>query len=304
VKICNFGSLNIDHVYAVDNFVQPGETISSSLYRRFAGGKGCNQSIALAHAGACVYHAGKVGKDGVWLRDLLAGNGVDTSFVEVVEESTGHAVIQVNRDGENSIILHGGANRAVSTSDADRILGHFSPGDYLLVQNETSAVGAVIACASRRGLITVLNPAPMDSAVADYPLELVDYFILNKIEGKMMTGEQEPDSIMRSMLERYPGAATLLTLGKDGVIYGDSKTTEYVAAERVVPVDTTGAGDTFVGYFLASLMSGAEVRRALQIACRASAICVTRPGAAESIPKRHEVEAEENICSSSAGKLH
>jgi ribokinase len=107
MRIVNFGSLNIDHVHMVENFVRPGETIICKEYQKFCGGKGLNQSIALANAGAHVFHAGKIGADGILLKNLLESRGVDTSFVEVVEEPTGHAMIQVNKEGENSIIVYG-----------------------------------------------------------------------------------------------------------------------------------------------------------------------------------------------------
>ena len=122
MKIINFGSINIDHVYGVEHFVRPGETLESESYALFSGGKGANQSIALARAGAEVIHAGKVGADGAWLKTKLQESGVDVSLVEMVDLPTGHAVIQVNSEGENAIIIHGGANRSVSKANIKKVL--------------------------------------------------------------------------------------------------------------------------------------------------------------------------------------
>lgn len=290
MKILNFGSINIDHVYSVEHFVRPGETLGSTDYRQFAGGKGFNQSIALAYAGADVYHAGKIGKDGLWLLDHLQSSGVDTSFLEVVDSPSGHAIIQVNREGENSIILYGGANQKITEAEAEKVLSKFSHGDYLLLQNEISAIPEIMRLAAGQGLTIIFNPSPMNSELLSYPLDLVDIFILNEIEGGELTGEQGPDEIYFSMREKYSNATTVLTVGDKGVLYADSEKTLRVEAEQVTPVDTTAAGDTFIGYFIAEIMDDRDIEQALRLACKAAAVCVTRPGAADSIPKREELE--------------
>lgn len=290
MKILNFGSINIDHVYSVDHFVRPGETLGSSRYRQFAGGKGFNQSVALAYAGATVYHAGNVGKNGLWLVDHLRQCGVDVSFIKVVDTPTGHAIIQVNPQGENSIILYGGANQLVTESDAENVLSNFSHGDHLLLQNEISSIPEIMKLAARRGLNIVFNPAPVNSEVVSFPLDLVDIFILNEIEGRELTGESGLDKICSSMRENYSSAVTILTAGNRGVLYADSERTLRVAAENVKPVDTTAAGDTFIGYLLDGIVKRMDVEEALRFASKAAAVCVTRPGAADSIPKREELE--------------
>jgi len=290
MNILNFGSVNIDHVYAVDHFVRPGETISSHSYQRFSGGKGFNQSIALAHGGAKVCHAGKIGKDGLWLREQLRLSGVDTSFLDVVDCPTGHAIIQINPAGENAIVIHGGANQHIAKSDVTKAISRFSAGDYLLVQNEISSVPDVIREAYGRDLTIVFNPAPMTAALTTYPLELVDIFILNEIEAKSLTNEVEHEKICTAMCKRYGDAATVLTLGKKGAMYFDSETMLFQPAETVNAVDTTAAGDTFIGFFLAELICSQDVEKALRLGCRAAAVCVTRPGAAVSIPQRSEIE--------------
>ena len=289
MKILNFGSLNIDHVYAVDHFVRPGESLACLDYRQFAGGKGSNQSMALALAGARVFHAGKLGRDGAWLKDTLAARGVDTSFVDIIDRPSGHAVIQVDREGENAIVLHGGANRCITAADAERALPGFEPGDVLLLQNEISATAAIMRRAARQGLRIVFNPAPMHDEVRTYPLELVSVFIVNEIEAQGLTGEADAGAVLEAMRRCYPAAAVVLTLGSRGAAYADADQTLTVPAETVTAVDTTAAGDTFIGYFLAELMQGHGPQAALQCACKAAAICVTRPGAADSIPSREEL---------------
>jgi len=266
MRVLNFGSLNIDHVYQIKHFVRPGETLSSENYQRFSGGKGGNQSIALAHAGADVSHAGNIGKDGLWLKNVLKRHGVDTSLIEVVEEPSGHAIIQVNQEGENSIILYGGANQKVTGEYIENALSQFDSGDYLLLQNEINAVDEIIDRAAKEGLKIFFNPAPMRHDVSEYPLELVDCFILNEIEGGELTGEQEPEKILSAMTDRFPEAKTVLTLGAEGVLLGSIEKKIYVRAAKVTPVDTTAAGDTFIGFFLASVMNGRELEYALETA--------------------------------------
>jgi ribokinase len=254
------------------------------------GGKGLNQSVALAHAGANVFHAGKVGRDGRALLACLNSAGVNTSFVEENRDvPSGHAIIQVDKIGQNSIIIHGGANRAILKEDVSRLLGSFSPGDCLLLQNEVSCVAEMIDQAKKRGLTIFLNPAPLDGQVAGYPLDKVDYFIINEIEGRELSGATDAQTILAAMRGHFPEAAFLLTLGDKGVCYADQHTSLAVPAEKVHAVDTTAAGDTFIGFFIAQKLAGQSVESSLRTACHAAAICVTRPGAADSIPHLQEV---------------
>lgn len=289
-KILNLGSLNIDHVYAVDHFVRPGETLAANHYKLFAGGKGLNQSIALARAGSKVFHLGNIGLEGKWLTDLLRHDSVDISCVKILEnEATGHAIIQVDRSGENAILIHGGANSAVTDHQIRHALESFSPGDWLLTQNETSGVPEAFQLANLRGMKIACNPAPMSDAVLKYPLELVSLFIFNETEAEQLTGRREMESIRQVMSDRFPNAACVLTLGEKGAYYFDREQLHFEPAVPVQAVDTTGAGDTFTGYFLTEYINTIAPARALKIACRAAAICVTRPGAAGSIPLRKEL---------------
>lgn len=289
MRILNYGSLNIDHVYGVHHFVRPGETIGSTSYTRFCGGKGLNQSVALARAGAEVWHAGKIGAEGKFLKERLLADGVNVDFVEEVGAPTGHAVIQVDSNGENAIVIHGGANRAITRIDAERVLATFSSKDFLLLQNEISALTDVMALAAARGMRVVFNPAPFGPEVSDYPLQNVDLFILNETEGQALTGRVEADEIADAMLTRFTGAAIILTLGARGALYKDEAGSFEATAQRVEAVDTTAAGDTFIGFFLALYTRGLDVRHCLEVACRAATLCVTRAGAADSIPTLAEI---------------
>ncbi len=291
MPILNLGSVNIDHVYEVEHFVRPGETLSSNGYQIFAGGKGFNQSVALARAGAQTFHAGRIGRDAGWLIERLKKEGIDTTHLQESDTPTGHAMIQVTPSGENAIVLFGGANQIVTEADLAPAFSSFAPGDYFLVQNETSAVADAIRQAHEKKLRIVFNPAPMSPAVRDYPLNLVDLFVLNETEAEGLTGETDPDAIRQKMLAQYPKAAVVLTLGSKGAIYFDAESIHQESAPAVDAVDTTAAGDTFIGYFLAELMQSNNPAKALQQGCRAAALCVTRPGAADSIPHLKELKS-------------
>lgn len=293
-RVLNFGSINVDHVYSVDHFVCPGETIHCREYQRFAGGKGLNQSIALAQAGAFVTHAGKVGAADTWLRTLMEDKGVDTRWVEAIDGPSGHAIIQVDAKGENTIIIAGGANRLISETDVQRTVAEFGPNDYLLVQNEVNAVPQIIRAAKAKGMTIAFNTAPMSDDVLNYPLELVDILIMNEPEGRSLTGESEPERIYESLKQRFHQLAVVLTLGHKGAAYFGPHTRLSLPAEKVPVVDTTGAGDTFIGFFLAEFINTGDPKAALANANHAAAICVTRHGAADSIPSRREIEEFHN----------
>jgi ribokinase len=298
MRILNFGSLNIDKVYTVPIIVRGGETISSSGLQYFAGGKGLNQSVALARAGASVYHAGRIGSDeknSKLLLDLLNDSGVDTTLIETDSEvDTGHAVIQVDSNGQNSIILHGGANLTITQSYADKALGAFKAGDYLLLQNEISCLDYIINQAHEKGMRIALNPAPMNDIITSIDLSKIDLLILNETEGSSLTGKTEPDEICSDLLECFPALKIILTLGSRGARYAAGETRLKQAALDVPVVDTTAAGDTFIGYFLASVTQGKPVNYALKAACAAAGLAVGRRGAAVSIPNKNEIRSCEH----------
>ncbi len=289
MKILNFGSLNIDHVYKVKSFVTPGETVKSREYIKKVGGKGLNQSIAMARAGAKVCHAGLVGEEGKFLTDFLKCDGVDVSFVGTSEIATGHAIIQVDENGENCILLFGGANQAITEKDAEKVFENFVKDDYIILQNETNIVPYVMEKAYAKGMKIVFNPSPITDEMLSFPLEKVSLFILNEVEGEALTGEKKVKKIKDRLLLIYPNSQFVLTLGSAGSVYFDKEKSFSVPAEKVKAVDTTAAGDTFTGYFIAKISSGESVENAMKIATKASAKTVTKIGAAESIPYINEI---------------
>lgn len=289
MKILNIGSLNIDHVYNVPHFVQPGETITALSLSDFCGGKGLNQSIAAAKAGASIFHAGIVGADGDMLIHALKQFGVDVTLVERTTGVSGHAIVEVDESGQNRIIIHGGANLKIDRNFIDSALCKFSKGDLLLLQNETGGVDYAMREASARGMKVIFNPSPMDESVRRYPLSCVDIFLLNEIEGEGITGEKESENIAAALLKINPNCMVVLTLGEQGVYYKDANMVVKQDTFDIPVVDTTGAGDTFTGYFIAGLADNLPVRENLRRACAASSIAVSRPGASPSIPSIDEV---------------
>ena len=291
MKILNFGSLNLDYVYSVDHFVAEGETLASTVLKIFSGGKGLNQSVALARAGADTYHAGCIGAEGGMLTDMLQGAGVDTTYVKTVDSPTGHAIIQVDPNGRNCILLFGGANQCNDPAYVDEVLGNFATGDWLVLQNEISSIGYLIERAKAKGMTVVLNPSPFSSALIEAGLGKVDYILLNETEGKQLTGFDAPADILNAIRTSYPALKVVLTLGKDGCIYDDGKQRLAHGIFAVKAVDTTAAGDTFTGFFIGAISKGLSPADAIRQASAASAIAVSRPGAAPSVPTADEVDA-------------
>lgn len=290
MKMLVFGSMNIDHVYRMPHLVRAGETLSSSVYQRNPGGKGLNQAIALARAGMDVHFAGAIGWDGLFLRDYLASFGVDTSLVRVLEEPTGHAIIQLDENGQNAIVLYGGANQQMTEDSIRATLADFGAGDCILLQNEINLPEEIIRQARAKGMQVILNPSPMSGALPPL-LPLVDWLILNEVEGEDVTGCREPDAMLDALLNRCPDCRVVLTLGVQGAMYADRTRRCFQPAFPVQAVDTTAAGDTFTGFFFRWVLGGGTVEEALRAAARASAIAVTRPGAGSSIPAMAEVAA-------------
>ncbi len=293
MKILNFGSLNLDYVYQVEHILIPGETLSSSDRTIFCGGKGLNQSIALAKAGITVYHAGMVGEGGEILLETCRENGVDTRFVRKIDGPCGHTVIQVDKDAQNCILLFGGANRSITREFVDEVLAFFEKGDIILLQNEINELDYIIDKACEKGMMIILNPSPYDKALDRCDLSKVSLFLVNEIEGYQITGEKEPEAIPAKVRSIYPKAKIVLTLGSEGAVYQDENKTYRQGIYKVKAIDTTAAGDTFTGYFIASILENMPVEEGLKLAAKASAIAVSRQGATASIPVREEVQAFE-----------
>lgn len=293
MKVLNFGSLNIDYVYDVDNFVKKGETISSKTLHVFCGGKGLNQSVALARAGAEVYHAGMIGEDGKFLLDLLKEAGVNIDNVVIRDDiRTGNAIIQRDKSGDNCIILFSGANRSITKDYVDKVLSGFEKGDYIVLQNEISELPYIVENAHKIGMKIVLNPSPMDEKIKELNLDYVDYFLLNETEALKLSGMDEFDSkkCMKKLISRFENAGILITLGDKGSIYSDGKINVEQSVVKTEVVDTTAAGDTFTGYFVSGILAGKEMKTVIKEATVASSITVSRIGAAPSIPDMKEVK--------------
>lgn len=291
MKVLNFGSLNYDYVYKVDHMILAGETMDSYSLETHFGGKGLNQSVALAKAGVPVKHAGMVGEDGQAFLDFCAENGVDAEYIRKVPGKSGHTIIQLDKNAQNSILLYGGSNRAITKEYVDEVLGHFEKGDILLLQNEVNLMPYIIDTAYGRGMQIVLNPSPYNEALDGCDMGKIAVFLVNEIEGKQITGETEPERILDVMMSRFPDARIVLTLGGDGVVYRDKEQTCRQGIFKVQAVDTTAAGDTFTGYFIAGMLEELPIPDILRRCAKASAMAVSKMGAAESIPTVEEVAA-------------
>jgi ribokinase len=290
MAVFNFGSINIDHVYSVPHFVQPGETLSSSGYQSILGGKGANQSVALAKANNHVFHVGALGASDSAFKNQMINAGVNCELVrEMSDVASGHAIIQVTPDAENNIILFGGANKTLSEDHIATALAKASANDWVLLQNETNAIDTVIEEAHKRHLNIAFNPAPMTDSVKQLPLNKLTLLIVNEVEAEQLTGESEVKVIKQSLRCSYPDTKILLTLGKAGVWFIDGNDEEFCPAFQVEAVDTTAAGDTFIGFFLAAYQADMTMPDALKYACAASALAVMKAGAAPSIPSVNEV---------------
>ncbi|RHO84241.1 ribokinase [Clostridiaceae bacterium AF42-6] len=296
MKVLCFGSLNIDYTYKVPHFVKKGETLASERLQVFGGGKGLNQSVALAKAGTEVYHAGSIGQDGMFLLDMLKDAGANTDFVKILDTvRTGNAIIQNDKSGDNCIILYGGANQEITREQVDEVMSHFESGDYLVLQNEINELGYIVEKAHEKGMIIVLNPSPMNEKILALPLDVINYFILNEVEaaqilGKEDKGEESWEQIADDLLKKFPQATIVLTMGSEGSVFKNQKETVCQSIYKVQAVDTTAAGDTFSGYFIGGILGGLSAKEAMDQASKASAIAVTRKGAAPSIPVLAEVQ--------------
>lgn len=284
------GSLNIDHTYHVTDFVQPKQTIQSISYKKNCGGKGFNQAVAFARAGAKLHFAGIIGSDGQMLRDAMEREGIDTSLLHESRTENGHALIQVNESGENCIIVVGGANAEVNEDYITAVLQNFSAGDLLVLQNEVPCSWLAVREAKRKGMIVSFNPSPIDDELYQVDFHGVDYLFINEVEGYAITKETEPKKILHALHEQYPLINVVLTLGENGAYFLQKDgNLYYCAAKKCNVVDTTAAGDTFTGYFLEEYLKSADAEKALMWAAAASAITVSRAGAVQSIPYSSEV---------------
>ena len=288
-RLVNLGSLCIDNVYGVEKIASPGETVASHSYEVFPGGKGLNQSLAAQLAGCSVFHIGCVGSDGIWLKEFLASKGVDVSHIRESDEATGHAVIQVDALGQNSIVIVGGSNRSISHADIEVALDLARDG-WLLLQNEINDLGEILERSFAAGVKVALNVAPVDGREQDYSLSGLGMLIVNEIEAAALSSESDPQSSLSVLCSRLPQTQVVLTRGNQGLLYGMGDKRLVMEATTVTAVDETAAGDSFIGYLMASVISGDPIEGSLRRASAAGARTGMRAGAASSIPTKGEVD--------------
>lgn len=289
MKVYNFGSINIDEVYRVEDIVRPGETISSIGYYATLGGKGLNQSVALARSNSKVAHVGIINSKDKFIKDFLQAEGIDTEFIVESDEETGKAIIQVSSVGENSIVLSQGANHKFTKEMINQVFESIEQPAIILSQNETNNVDYMFKMAKKNNHKTILNMAPINKASKDIDLNNIDYLIVNEIEGEGLIGESDPEIMLDKFIKAYPRLNIVLTLGEKGVMYRSATENYKVAALKTDVVDTTGAGDTFVGYFINGLLEK-SMPDCLKFANTASSIAIGVLGASDSIPKKGDVE--------------
>ncbi|NNK78400.1 MAG: ribokinase [Litoreibacter sp.] len=284
MAIFNAGSINADFFYYLTDLPRRGETLTATSFERGLGGKGANQSIAALCAGADVTHIGAVGQDGVWAIEQLSSQGLNCDHVAVLDAPTGHAIINVEASGENSIVIFPGANRELTVEQIEQGLAGAGAGDFLLLQNEINLVTEAALIGQKKGLYIAYSAAPFVVADAVSVMPHVDLMILNEVEYEQLMAATSKVSI-----EMLP-PELLVTKGARGADLIRSEQTVHVAAFAVKPVDTTGAGDCFAGYFCAGIDSGLTSEKAMKRAAAAAAIKVTRQGTSEVVPNSEEVE--------------
>ena len=290
MKIINFGSLNIDIFFRVNHIVRPGETISAQSIEKRAGGKGLNQSVALAKVFDKVYHAGSIGMDGAFLKDYLTGEGINTRFIRESKIPTGNAIIQVDDKGENSIVLYKGANFDNDKEYIDEVLSNFDKNDILILQNEINNMDYIIKKGSEKEMKLVLNPSPITEEIKNFDFNKIDLLLVNETEAKEISNCDDIEKCIDYFRENYPNLKIVITLGERGSIFVSKDSKVCQNAYKVEAVDSTGAGDTFTGFFVAEFYQNNDIKKCLEFATKASALSVTKQGASISIPTMKEVE--------------
>lgn len=291
MSILVFGSMNIDKTFYLPHWIRCGETLQSSRLTIHAGGKGANQAVALAKAGADVSIAGTIGTDGHWVRQRLEAYGVNTELVRESEHiTTGTADILVDEQGKNGIVLYGGGNQANDKEYIDSVFTHFGTEDWVVFENEINNLPYLYGKAIDAGIWICLNASPMDPSLLELPLKQTAILVVNEIEGASLAGITGTFSeILEALVVKYPGTEIVLTVGKDGSIYGYKEERFSCPIVPTTVKDTTAAGDTFLGYFLAMRERGRGAREAMDIATKASSITVSRCGSMDSIPEMAEL---------------
>lgn len=289
MKVYNLGSMNIDYVYQVDHFVAAGETLSSEKMDVFPGGKGLNQSVALAKAGVKVIHGAVVGNAGGFLVEVLAHSGAETDRIKKSDAMCGHAIIQVDKTGQNCILLFAGTNHCFDKTYIEEVLLDAEENDILLLQNEINDLSDIFEIAHNKKMQIVFNPSPYHGDIHNLPLEYVKWWFCNEIEAEALFGGSTPEETASAFLKQFPQSNLILTLGEKGSVFINADSYMQQPIYKTQVVDTTAAGDTFTGYFIAALLEGRDTAFALDIASKAASLTVSRMGASSSIPMRSEV---------------
>lgn len=282
MAVYNLGSINLDHVYRVPHLPRPGETLSAVDYAVGLGGKGANQSVAAAKAGAVIRHIGCVGREGTWALGRLRDYGVDVSRVTIGEQPTGHAIINVDPDGKNAIVIFPGANHGIDAAAMIEALADGASGDTLMIQNETSLRVEAARIAQQKRMFVVYSAAPFDAEAVRAILPHVSLLVVNEGEAAQLQAALGSRPEVDMVITRGSKGAEWISVGAEPV---------FQPAFRVTPVDTTGAGDTFIGTLVAGIDLGLSRAEAMRRAAAAAAIQVTRPSAAQAIPTADEVNA-------------
>lgn len=290
MKICVFGSLNIDQTYYVDHINQPKETASCNSLKISCGGKGMNQAIAIRKAGCPVSMAGCIGNHAELLMQSLKDNDVDFHLLKKVDCPNGHAIIQVDKSGQNSILVYPGSNNCVDQNQINKTISELGEGDLLVLQNEINGLDQIMETAYKNKIQIAFNPSPIKENLTTLPLDKIDFFFINEVEGKALCGSEDPQQILSEMKEKYPNATVVLTMGENGsCVSGPDAFFKQNAFLVENVVDTVGAGDTFMGYFLASYAKKMSITECLKMATAASSLGIQKEGASSSIPSYDEV---------------
>ncbi len=294
-----FGSINMDLTATTARLPKPGETVAGTSFSTAAGGKGANQALAARRAGASVQMAGAVGSDSFadGALALLKQAGTNLSLTKTVSEPTGTAHILVGGDGENVIVVVASANGTVSEDDARSAVATMAAGDTLMLQLEIPAasVEKALVAAKGKGVISIINIAPLTSDAARLG-RMADIVVANETEFELLAGREgltaaEREDAMQK-LSRETGQTVIVTLGAEGVVAVRNGNVHRAKGLKIEPVDTVGAGDTFCGYFAASLDAGIDFDAALRRAAVAGSLACLKAGAQPAIPEAVEVDAK------------
>ena len=285
--ILNFGSINIDYVYRLKTLPQAGETLSCQGFARYLGGKGINQSIAIARAGGAVKHIGAVGADGAFALAQIADMGLDTNDIRVTDTATGHAVICLDKQGENHIIIHAGANAELTENQINSTLDTNPKAEWVVIQNETNLTEYIAKSAKERGLSLAYSAAPFDAVACQTILPYLDILAVNETEAAALS------HAMKTPITDLKIPTLLITKGAKGAELWQNGACISVKGLPVKAIDTVGAGDTFFGSFIARWQNGGQngtpAQEALEYATTAAALQCTQKGAATAIPDQKTV---------------